>query len=99
MSATPANSDSDTLTLPREKVDLDLPWQVVVHDDPVNLMGYVTWVLMKVFGYPERKAARMMMEVHMQGRSVVWSGAREKAEFYAQQLQGHQLTTSLERVT
>lgn len=92
-----SDSDSDTLTLPRNEVALDVPWQVVVHDDPVNLMGYVTWVLMKVFSYPERTAARMMMQVHTRGRSIVWSGGREKAEFYAQQLQGHQLTTSLER--
>jgi ATP-dependent Clp protease adaptor protein ClpS len=90
-------SDSDTLTQPREDVALDVPWNVVVHDDPVNLMGYVTWVLMKVFGYPEPKAARLMMEVHTRGRSIVWTGGRERAEFHAQQLQGHQLTTSLER--
>ena len=90
-------SDSDTLTLPREDVALDVPWTVVVHDDPVNLMGYVTWVLMKVFGYPEAKAAKLMMEVHTLGRSVVWTGGRERAEFFAQQLQSHQLTTSIEK--
>jgi ATP-dependent Clp protease adaptor protein ClpS len=90
-------SDSDTLTLPREDVALDVPWNVVVHDDPVNLMGYVTWVLVKIFSYSQSKAARMMMQVHRQGRSIVWSGPREQAEFYAQQLQAHQLTTSLEK--
>ncbi|WP_193212749.1 ATP-dependent Clp protease adapter ClpS [Luteolibacter marinus] len=86
-----------TLTETREDVALDCPWNVIVHDDPVNLMGYVTWVLMKIFGYPENKAAAMMMEVHKQGQSIVWSGEREKAEFYAQQLQSHQLKTSIEK--
>lgn len=76
---------SDTLTQTREKTALDMPWNVVVHDDPVNLMDYVTWVFRTVFGYPEEKAARMMMEVHTLGRSIVWSGARERAEFFAQQ--------------
>jgi ATP-dependent Clp protease adaptor protein ClpS len=90
-------ADPGTLTRPREDLALDLPWNVVVHDDPVNLMGYVTWVLMKIFSYPEPKAARLMMQVHTAGRSIVWSGEREKAEFYAQQLQAHQLTTSLEK--
>jgi len=90
-------ADTETSTRTREETALDIPWQVVVHDDPVNLMGYVTWVLMKVFGYDERKAALLMMQVHKQGRSIVWAGQREKAEFYAQQLQGHQLTTSLEK--
>lgn len=90
-------ADSDTLTKTREVSDLDLPWNVIVHDDPVNLMGYVTYVLKKVFGYDENKAAILMMQVHQQGRSVVWSGQLEKAEFYTQQLQSHQLTASLEK--
>ena len=88
---------SDTLTVTRQDTALDVPWNVLVHDDPVNLMGYVTWVLMKIFGYPENRAAALMMEVHKRGRSIVWSGEREKAEFYAQQLQAHQLKTSLEK--
>jgi ATP-dependent Clp protease adaptor protein ClpS len=88
---------SDTLVKPRPSTSLDTPWNVVVHDDPVNLMGYVTWVFMKVFGYPESRARIHMLEVHEQGRSIVWTGSREKAEFYTQQLQAHQLKTSLEK--
>lgn len=90
-------ADSDTATLTRTDTALDVPWNVLVHDDPVNLMGYVTWVLMRIFGYNETKAAILMMEVHQLGRSVVWTGQREKAEFYAQQLQAHQLKSSLEK--
>ena len=52
---------------------------------------------MKIFGYPENRAAAMMMEVHKRGRSIVWTGEREKAEFYTQQLQAHQLKTSMEK--
>lgn len=90
-------SDSETITATQENTQLDMPWNVVVFDDPVNLMGYVTWVFMKVFGYSESKASKLMMEVHQLGRSVVWTGGREKAEFYTQQLQSHQLKTSLEK--
>jgi ATP-dependent Clp protease adaptor protein ClpS len=90
-------ADSDTLTRTDEQTALDVPWNVVVHDDPVNLMQYVTFVLMKIFGYDQKKAAILMMQVHQQGRSIVWSGEREKAEFYVQQLQAHQLKTSLEK--
>jgi ATP-dependent Clp protease adaptor protein ClpS len=92
-------ADSDTLTRTRADTALELPWNVVVHDDPVNLMAYVTWVLMKIFGYDEKKASILMMQVHQQGRSIVWTGQREKAEFYVQQLQSHQLKTSLEKTT
>lgn len=90
-------ADPGTLTQTRTDTAADTPWNVLVHDDPVNLMGYVTWVLMQIFGYPEGKAARLMMEVHQQGRSVVWTGGREKAEFYVQQLHSHQLQSSLEQ--
>lgn len=89
--------DSDTLTVTRQSTELDVPWNVVVHDDPVNLMGYVTLVLMQIFGYNKKKATKLMMEVHQAGRSIVWSGQRERAEMYTQQLHAHQLKASLEK--
>ncbi len=78
---------------------LDLPWQVVVHNDPVNLMTYVTMVFQKVFGYPRQKAERHMLEVHQKGRSILWSGVREHAELYVQQLHGYLLLATLERIS
>lgn len=92
-----AMTETETLTRSEEQTATTVPWNVVVHDDPVNLMHYVTFVLMKIFGYDEPKATTLMMQVHNAGRSIVWSGEREKAEFYAQQLQTHQLKTSLEK--
>lgn len=88
-------SDTETVTL--ESTSLDVPWNVVVHDDPVNLMDYVTWVFVKVFAYSEIRATKLMMEVHEAGRSIVWTGGRERAELYSQQLQGFQLTTTMEK--
>lgn len=81
----------------KEKEALDTPWNVVVHNDPVNLMTYVTLVLREVFGFPKEKAEAHMLEVHHRGRSIVWSGAREKAEFYAQQLHARLLLATIER--
>jgi len=81
----------------KTKPQKDLPWNVVVLDDPVNLMHYVTMVFKRVFGYSAAKAETLMMEVHSQGRSVVWSGPREKAEFYVQQLHSWQLRTTMEK--
>src|SRR5438093_12413040 len=72
----------------RSQEDLDIPWQVVVHNDPVNLMSYVTMVFQRVFGYQREKAERHMLEVHQKGRSILWSGMREQAELYVQQLRG-----------
>jgi ATP-dependent Clp protease adaptor protein ClpS len=81
----------------QEKEDLDLPWQVVVHNDPLNLMSYVTMVFQRVFGYPREKAERHMLEVHHNGRSVLWAGMRERAELYVQQLHGYLLLATLEK--
>jgi ATP-dependent Clp protease adaptor protein ClpS len=81
----------------RDSVSTDLPWNVVVHNDPVNLMSYVTKVFVKVFGFSEAKAKKHMLEVHQKGRSIVWSGARERAEFYVQQLHGYLLLSTIEK--
>lgn len=74
-----------------------MPWTVIVYDDPVNLMQYVTMVFRKVFGYSEDKAVVLMKQVHEKGRSLVWSGEKEKAEFYVQQLHSYQLKASMEQ--
>jgi ATP-dependent Clp protease adaptor protein ClpS len=60
--------------------DVDSPWIVLVWNDPINLMSYVTYVFQKLFGYSEAKATQLMLDVHHKGRAVVSSGTREKAE-------------------
>ncbi len=78
-------------------VAADVPWNVVVHNDPITKMNYVTMVFRRVFGYSREKAELHMMEVHQKGRSIVWSGARERAEMYVQQLHTFQLLSTLEK--
>ncbi len=90
--------ESETQVLEAEpEIQQDTPWHVMVYDDPVNLMTYVTKVLQRVFGYSSDKASILMMEVHNAGESIVWTGEREKAELYVQQLQGFQLRASLRK--
>ncbi len=78
---------------------LDLPWNVVVHNDPVNLMSYVAQVFQKVFGFARARAEKHMLEVHRHGRSIVWTGGRERAELYVQQLHGWLLLATIERTS
>jgi ATP-dependent Clp protease adaptor protein ClpS len=100
-SATTTTPDTDTevTILPEDEVDesLDQPWHVVIYNDPVNLMSYVTMIIRRIFGYPEATAERMMLEVHNNGKSIVWTGDREKAELYVQQLQSYQLLAALKK--
>lgn len=81
-----------------EVVEPDHPWQVVVWNDPVNLMSYVVWVFRKLFGYPEEKATRLMLLVHHEGRAVVSSGPLEKVELDCHRLHHHGLWATLEKV-
>ena len=81
----------------RTAEELDLPWQVVVHNDPVNLMTYVTHVFQVVFGWNRQKAEFHMLQVHNQGKSVVARTTMEKAEHYAHQLQKYTLHATMER--
>lgn len=86
-------------TVPETETRLDLEslWNVVVWDDPVNLMSYVVYVLQKVFGYPKGLSEKLMMEVHTQGKSLVASEAREQAELHVQQLHQYGLRATLQR--
>lgn len=71
-------------------------WRVVVLNDPVNRMSYVVMVLRRVLGFDEPRARRHMLEVHEQGRSVVWSGTREQAEAHMFALQQWHLTAIIQ---
>ena len=79
------------------ETQFELPWRVVVLNDPVNLMSYVVMVFRKVFGLDVKKARKHMLEVHEQGRSTLWVGELEKAEAFVYSLQTWKLTAILER--
>jgi ATP-dependent Clp protease adaptor protein ClpS len=82
--------DVDELSKP------DRPWIVIVWNDPINLMSYVTFVLQKLFGYTKAKATTLMLDVHYKGKAVVSSGSREKAELDVFRLHEHGLWATME---
>jgi ATP-dependent Clp protease adaptor protein ClpS len=73
------------------------PWVVIVWNDPINLMDYVTFVFQKLFGYPLSKAEKLMMDVHQKGRAVVSQGSREKAELDVFRLHEHGLWATMQQ--
>jgi ATP-dependent Clp protease adaptor protein ClpS len=80
-----------------ETADLDRPWVVIVWNDPINLMSYVTFVLQKLFGYSRQKAESLMLDVHEKGRAVVSSGNQEKAELDVFRLHEHGLWATMQQ--
>ena len=93
MTSTIEQLDADLVT--DEAVRPDLPWQVIVWDDPVNLMTYVTYVFRSYFGYPREEAERLMLLVHHEGRAVVASGNREAMERHVQAMHGYGLQATV----
>lgn len=83
--------DTDTI------VDIDKPWIVIVWNDPINLMQYVTFVFQKLFGYSKEKAHKLMMDVHLKGKAVVSTGTRDKAELDVFRLHEHGLWATMQQ--
>ena len=82
---------------PDEITLADTPWVTVVWNDPVNLMSYVTYVFQKYFGYSRKKAEKLMLEVHEDGKSVVSSGSREEMERDVQAMHEYGLWATLQK--
>jgi ATP-dependent Clp protease adaptor protein ClpS len=75
----------------------DRPWIVIVWNDPINLMSYVTLVFQKLFGYGLAEATRLMLQVHEEGKAVVASGTREKSELDVSRLHAHGLWATMQQ--
>jgi ATP-dependent Clp protease adaptor protein ClpS len=73
------------------------PWDVIVWDDPVNLMSYVVYVFRKIFGFTEPVARKLMLDVHNKGKALVASEPREMAELHVKQLHAHGLHATMQR--
>jgi ATP-dependent Clp protease adaptor protein ClpS len=80
-----------------EKVEHDRLWNVIVWDDPINLMTYVVYVFQKIFGYSTQLATKLMKEVHESGKSLVATEEREQAELHVSQLHQYGLQATMER--
>jgi ATP-dependent Clp protease adaptor protein ClpS len=86
----------------RQPVDEDVrepdwPWVVIVWNDPINLMSYVTWVFQKLFGYPRAKAEKLMWDVHTKGKAVVANGSQTEAERHVARLHSYGLWATMQR--
>ena len=90
-------------TATKESSDLEIVsdfaknWVVIVWNDPVNLMTYVTFVFQKLFGYSKEKAETLMLDVHHKGKAVVSIGTKEKAELDVSRLHEYGLWATMQR--
>ncbi len=84
-----------------EEIDLSAaplePWEVVVWNDPVNLMSYVVRVFRTYFGYSHERATALMLAVHNDGHAIVATGLRETMEVHAQAMHDFGLWATVRR--
>jgi ATP-dependent Clp protease adaptor protein ClpS len=92
----PAPADVDQPTDDEAPAE-DRPWVVLVWNDPINLMSYVTFVFQKLFGYSREKATSLMLDVHHKGRATVSNGTREKCELDVFRLHEHGLWATMQQ--
>ena len=90
---------SSTLTPPRERLDrgersgLGRPWLVIVLNDDHNTFQGVAFALSSVIpGVSYDDGMQLANRIHASGQAIVWSGLREQAELYWEQLREHGLT-------
>jgi ATP-dependent Clp protease adaptor protein ClpS len=92
--AEPVRTDRPT---GEEALSPDVPWLVVVWNDPINLMSYVVFVFQKLFGFSRAVATKLMMDVHNKGKAVVAHGPREKCELDVARLHAHGLWATMQK--
>ena len=80
-----------------DDIEQERPWVVIVWNDPINLMSYVTLVFQKLFGFSLEKATKLMLQVHNEGKAVVSSGNREKSELDVARLHAHGLWATMQQ--
>ena len=88
---------TESNTISEEETQTLRPWSVIVWDDPVTPMSVVVIIFKKIFGYPNAKATKLMMTVHHEGKAIVWSGERDRAESYCVKLHVAGLQATIEQ--
>ena len=97
-SGTLTEGDTDLTTELENILATDTPWKVIVWNDPVNLMTYVAYVFRSHFGYSRARSEELMLQVHHNGKAIVFTGPREDAEKHTQAMHAWGLLATFEKV-
>lgn len=94
--AVPTEHSSPALDASDETLQ-DPVWHTVVWDDPVNLMSYVSYVFRRHFGFDEKRAEQLMLQVHNRGRAIVAEGSRAAMEMHVEALHEYGLWATVQQ--
>ncbi len=96
---------SDVTTFPEEKTKEKQdnrtkrlpPYNVVLLNDDDHTFEYVIQMLQQLFGHPPERGFQMAVEVHTQGRVIVDTTSKERAELKRDQIHAFGPDPRLER--
>ena len=93
--------NNDSAVLEKKPADLKSKspkYKVLLHNDPVNSMEYVTIALREVVPQlSEQDAISIMLEAHNTGVGLVIVCDLEPAEFYSESLKSKGISSSIEK--
>ncbi len=87
---------------PEEETEKEPPYRVIVHNDDVTPMDFVTHILVTVFFVPHENALTIMYTAHLNGAAYVQTLPRAEAKkrinaaHFAARLAGYPLQFSME---
>lgn len=81
-------TDTKPETTTREDSKQPHLWNVVLLDSPDHTFDYVIAMMMKLFGHPLEKAARIAKTVDRDGRAICLTTHKEHAELKHEQITG-----------
>ena len=62
-------------------------YKVILLDDPITTIDFVTGLLMRIFHKPSNEARLLTLEVHERGSALITVTNLERAELYVEQIQ------------
>ncbi len=72
------------------------PWNVLLHNDDKNEMGFVVETIVSLTPLNEQAALTRMVEAHKSGLALLLTTHRERAELYQEQFQSKGLVVTIE---
>jgi ATP-dependent Clp protease adapter protein ClpS len=87
-------------TTPPEQGRVELSWQLLLHNDNVNVAGYVIRTIMELTNLDEQEAKQRMERAHRIGIALLLRvPSEERAVSYRQQFANRGLTVTIEPVS
>lgn len=74
-----------------------LPWKIILYNDSKNIFDFVVQKVQEITRLQQPDAIARVKEAHKNGKSILLTTHREKAELIVEQFAAHDITVSMEK--